>query len=175
MVFGLPILCYLFTFVCNDIAGCPVPSLLSPSTLTIEALKQEVGWPEAGIRGLANWDVSAKVLGYYALSLVLHRVLPGEEVEGTELVSGGRLKYKFNSAFLASGLNLHLLTIYSMVIYNGHPLHPRCRNRTARRRLPRMDFYMEQLPPDPHGQYHNRILPGHIRLHSQLQRQARQC
>jgi delta14-sterol reductase len=46
---------------------------------------------------LASWDVSAKVLGYYLISLVLHRVLPGEELEGTELVSGGRLKYKMNS------------------------------------------------------------------------------
>jgi delta14-sterol reductase len=50
-----------------------------------------------GIYGLASWDVSAKVLGYYFLSLVLHKVLPGEEVEGTELASGGKLKYKFNS------------------------------------------------------------------------------
>jgi delta14-sterol reductase len=100
MVFGLPLLCYLFTFACNDIAGCPVPSLLSPSTLQIEALKKEVGWPEAGIRGLASWDVSAAVLGYYALSLVLHRVLPGEEIEGTLLRSGGRLKYKLNSMAL---------------------------------------------------------------------------
>ena len=31
------------------------------------------------------------------LSLVLQRVLPGEEIEGTELVSGGKLKYKFNT------------------------------------------------------------------------------
>lgn len=97
--FGLPILCYLATFFCNDISGCPVPSTLSPSTLSIETLKQEIGWPAEGILGLASWDVSAKVLGYYLLSLVLHRVLPGEELEGTELVSGGRLKYKLNSKF----------------------------------------------------------------------------
>jgi delta14-sterol reductase len=65
--------------------------------LTIEKLKQEIGWPANGIWGLASWDVSAKVLGYYLLSLILHRVLPGEEVMGTELSSGGKLKYKFNS------------------------------------------------------------------------------
>jgi delta14-sterol reductase len=97
--FGLPIACYAATLLCNDISGCPVPSLLSPSTLTIEALKQDVGWPADGIWGLASWDVSAKVLGYYLLSLILHRVLPGEEVEGTVLASGGKLKYKFNSTF----------------------------------------------------------------------------
>lgn len=38
------------------------------------------------------------MLAYYALSLVLQTVLPGEVVEGTELSSGGRLKYKFNGA-----------------------------------------------------------------------------
>lgn len=95
--FGLPIACYAATFLCNDIAGCPVPSALSPSTLNIDALKQEVGWPNNGLLGLASWDVSAKVLGYYFLSMVLHRVLPGEHTEGVELASGGRLKYKFNS------------------------------------------------------------------------------
>jgi delta14-sterol reductase len=95
--FGLPIAVYAATFLCNDISGCPVPSALSPSTLTIERLKQDVGWPAEGIYGLASWDVSAKVLGYYLLSAILHRVLPGEEVEGTELASGGKLKYKLNS------------------------------------------------------------------------------
>jgi delta14-sterol reductase len=87
------------TFLCNDISGCPVPSALSPSTLTIEKLKQDVGWPADGIWGLASWDVSAKVLGYYLLSMILQRVLPGEDATGTELVSGGRLKYKFNSEY----------------------------------------------------------------------------
>jgi Delta14-sterol reductase len=37
------------------------------------------------------------VLGYHLFSLILYRVLPGEEAVGTELTSGGRLKYKFNS------------------------------------------------------------------------------
>ena len=40
--------------------------------------------------------VTAWVLGYYFLSLVLQTVLPGVETEGVELASGGRLKYKFN-------------------------------------------------------------------------------
>ncbi|PQE33131.1 Delta(14)-sterol reductase protein [Rutstroemia sp. NJR-2017a WRK4] len=95
--FGLPILCYLTTLLCNDISGCPVPSTLSPSTLTIEKLKQEVGWPANGIWGLTSWDVFGKVLGYYGLSLILHKVLPGEHLEGVELASGGKLKYKFNT------------------------------------------------------------------------------
>lgn len=98
--FGLPLAVYASTFLCNDISGCPVPSVLSPSTLTIEALKRDVGWPAEGIWGLGSWDVSAKVLGYYMLSLILHRFLPAENVEGTELASGGRLKYRFNSKYI---------------------------------------------------------------------------
>lgn len=96
--FGLPFAVYLATFLCNDISGCPVPSALSPSTLTIAQLKQDVGWPANGVYGLASWDVTLKVLGYYLFSAILHKVLPGEEVEGTVLANGGKLKYKFNSA-----------------------------------------------------------------------------
>jgi delta14-sterol reductase len=95
--FGLPIVVYLLTTLCNDISGCPVPSVLSPSTLTIDRLKQDVGWPTNGIWGLMSLDVSVKVLGFYFLSLVLQKVLPGEELEGTVLANGGRLKYKLNS------------------------------------------------------------------------------
>lgn len=93
--FILPIIVYLMTFLCNDMYGCPVPSVLSPKTLTLEKLKEETGWP--GFDGLVNLEVIGWVLGYYLLSLVLNRVLPGQEVVGTELVSGGRLNYKFNS------------------------------------------------------------------------------
>lgn len=39
------------------------------------------------------------MVGYIGLSLVLYRVLPATETEGTELRSGGRLKYRFNSAY----------------------------------------------------------------------------
>ncbi|QSZ30629.1 hypothetical protein DSL72_000187 [Monilinia vaccinii-corymbosi] len=95
--FGLPLLCYAMIFLCNDLSGCPVPSLLSPSTLTISNLKVEIGWPENGLAGLSSWDVILKVAGYYLLSMVLHRVLPGEEKLGVELARGGRLKYKFNT------------------------------------------------------------------------------
>jgi delta14-sterol reductase len=99
--FGLPVLCYLFAFLCNDISGCPVPSVLHPSTLTLDQLKKEVGWPEDGILGLCSFKVIGYVLGYYLLSLILYRVLPGEEAMGTQLASGGRLKYKFNSMSLS--------------------------------------------------------------------------
>ncbi|EEH19821.1 hypothetical protein PABG_02080 [Paracoccidioides brasiliensis Pb03] len=101
----LPIIVYIFPFVCNDISGCPAPSLLHPSTLSLETLKREVGWPENGLRGLYDTQVTCYVLGYYLLLLVLQIVLPGEEVEGVLLACGGRHRYKFNS-FLSAVLIL---------------------------------------------------------------------
>ena len=72
--------------------------MLHPSTLTLAKLKQEVGWPQDGIIGLASLKVTGFVLAYYFLSLVLWAVLPGVETEGVQLSSGGRLKYKFNGS-----------------------------------------------------------------------------
>ncbi|KAK7987385.1 hypothetical protein PG989_007700 [Apiospora arundinis] len=60
ITFGLPILLNLFAFACNDISGCPAPSLLNPKNLSIERLKTEVGWPAEGIWG-------ARKLGGYRL------------------------------------------------------------------------------------------------------------
>ena len=93
--FGLPVLVYVFTFLCNDISGCPAPVLLHPHSFSLEQLKKEVGWP--GFAGLINTQAFLGTLGYYFLSLALYRFLPGQEVEGTELRSGGRLMYRFNA------------------------------------------------------------------------------
>lgn len=95
--FFLPLLCYAFTFLCNDISGCPAPSLLHPSTLDLEQLKKEVGWP--GFSGLITWNAVLGNFAYYFLSLALYAFLPAEEPEGTELRTGGRLKYRFNGKF----------------------------------------------------------------------------
>ncbi|KAI5863332.1 ERG4/ERG24 ergosterol biosynthesis protein [Durotheca rogersii] len=102
ITFGLPILCYVFAFGCNDVSGCPAPSLLSPKTLTLERLKADVGWPEDGIWGLASWEATGYTVAYFFLSALLYRILPATEVEGTVLSTGGRLKYRFNA--LASAL-----------------------------------------------------------------------
>jgi len=105
---GLPIGCYAFAFLCNDVSGCPAPSLLSPTTLftppalstrsgtqhALETLKAEVGWP--GVAGLINTEAVVGTLVWYGLSLLLYVLLPASEVEGVELRSGGRLKYRFN-------------------------------------------------------------------------------
>ena len=104
ITFGLPVLLYIFAFGCNDISGCPAPSLLSPKTLSLDALKTEVGWP--GITGLCSWEVFGWTLAYYGLSLVLYRVLPAHEIEGTELASGGKLMYRLNCKPTAAGPSL---------------------------------------------------------------------
>ena len=92
------VLPYAFAFLCNDITGCPVPSVLQPSTLTLEKLKKETGWPKDGIYGLASLEVTGWVVAYYLLNLALYTALPAEEFLGTELRSGGKLKYRFNGA-----------------------------------------------------------------------------
>ena len=92
--FGLPLLCYAFVFLCNDISGCPAPSLLHPSSFSLEQLKREVGWP--GISGLVTTNAVLGTLGYYLLSLTLYAFLPATKTEGTVLRNGSRLKYRFN-------------------------------------------------------------------------------
>jgi Delta14-sterol reductase len=90
----LPLLCYIFAFLCNEHSGCPSSSLLHPKSLTLEKLKADVGWP--GFSGLINTQAALATLGYYTLSLTLNRVLPAQEVEGVELNCGGKLKYRLN-------------------------------------------------------------------------------
>ncbi|KAK1140355.1 erg24, C-14 sterol reductase [Aspergillus melleus] len=97
IVFGLPVLIYSFAFLCNDVSGCPAPSLLHPSTLTLDQLKKEVNWPEEGLSAFFDVQVTLWVLSYYLLSLFLYVFLPGQEVDGTVLACGGRLRYKFNA------------------------------------------------------------------------------
>ncbi|KAJ5604108.1 C-14 sterol reductase [Penicillium hordei] len=109
-IFGLSTLIYAFTFLCNDVSGCPAPSLLNPSTLSLDKLKEEVGWPQDGLKAFFDMRVTLWVLSYYLLSLVLYVFLPGEVVEGTELACKGRLRYKFNAfssaIWILSGLAL---------------------------------------------------------------------
>lgn len=113
--FGLPIGCYAFAFLCNDVSGCPAPSLLSPTRLfesglsnALSTLSKEVGWP--GFAGLINAEAVLGTVAWYVISLLLYILLPAEEVDGTELRSGGRLRYRFNG--------------------NRHRNHPREMSRT---------------------------------------------
>ena len=106
---GCPVAVYALTFLCNDISGCPAPSLLSPSKLftpptftthtswehATSVLAKETGWPGWG--GLVTVNGMLGTLAWYMLSLVLYAALPAQEVDGIELQNGGRLKYRFNA------------------------------------------------------------------------------
>lgn len=106
--FGLPIGCYAFAFLCNDVSGCPAPSLLHPGKLfssptlssqsgldhALETLKRETGWP--GFAGLLNYQAVLAMIGWYGLSLALYAILPAQKIEGVELKSGGKLWYRCN-------------------------------------------------------------------------------
>lgn len=115
LTFGLPVLIYASILFCNDVSGCPAPALLDPKTLTWEKLLSQTQLAGTGLAGLFDLNVFGWVCAYYGLLVVLQLVLPGEEVEGTVLKSGGRLHYKFNTfntailifAGLAAGTAIH--------------------------------------------------------------------
>lgn len=87
---------YLGPFLCNDVSGCPSPSILHPKGLTLKKLKEETGWPSNELLGLFSLQATLATLGYYFITLLLLKVLPGVECQGTELKTGGKLWYKFN-------------------------------------------------------------------------------
>ncbi|KAK3068987.1 erg24, C-14 sterol reductase [Teratosphaeriaceae sp. CCFEE 6253] len=134
--FGLPFVCYAFAFLCNDVAGTPPPSLLSPNKLFtapvlstksgwqhgLDTLKRETGWP--GVAGLLNTEAVVGTLAWYGWSLLLYVLLPAQEVEGTELATGGRLTYRFNCAPIPPLLTVrcrltYLLAFLSAVVTLG--------------------------------------------------------
>ncbi|KAJ1334993.1 Delta14-sterol reductase [Microdochium nivale] len=97
ITFGLPVLCYIFAFGCNDVSGCPAPALLNFPKIDLQQLKAEVGWPQNGFWGLASWEATGWTLAYYLFSGLLYRFLPATEIQGTTLSTGGKLNYRFNA------------------------------------------------------------------------------
>jgi len=100
--FILPVVVYIFAFACNDVTGCPPPSLLHPSTLTLTQLKREVGWPAEGVLGLFSWEALLATIGYVLVNAILYRVLPAEQVQGVKLRNGERLNYRLNTFYCHS-------------------------------------------------------------------------
>lgn len=114
ITFGLPVLVYASAFLCNDVSGCPAPSLLHPSKLTWNRLKTQIPWSDNGIWGVHSWEVTGWVSAYYFLSLALQLLLPGEHVEGQLLSCHGRHMYKFN-AFNSAILQLLALAFGTLL------------------------------------------------------------
>ena len=165
---GLPILVYLSIFLCNDISGCPVPAVLHPSSLSLEKLAGEIGWPAEGALGLGSLSSLGWVLAYYLVSLVLQAALPGVETEGTVLASGGRLPYKFNGRRSMTSGTATPLILDSLHLGRHHLRGGIGRDGDARCRLPAVDLYLGPLSPDLHGQSGDILRPGLLRVRPQL-------
>ena len=152
IVFGLPILVYTTVFLCNDVSGCPAPALLDPKTFTLDKLRKQTPWPEDGLMGLFDLNVTLWVLAYYALSLALQLFLPGEEVEGLTLGTGGRHHYKVQRLQL------------------GCPYSRRscCRDFRPRHRLCGLELHLGQAASNCHGDDPSLVCPGNLRLPSFL-------
>lgn len=62
-------------------------------------MKRDVNWE--GFGSLLNAETVFWTLVYYIVNIALYKYLPGQDVEGTILRSGGRLKYRFNGFYTA--------------------------------------------------------------------------
>lgn len=95
MSIGLPACAYFMLLACNDISGCPAPSLLHPSTFTLDKFARDINW--RGPSTIFKWEAMLATVGYHLLIVLLHGIMPYTEAYGLELQKGGRIKYRMNS------------------------------------------------------------------------------
>lgn len=87
---GLPLLCNVLYFTCND-QGCPA------SWSSLETYKQMLTPGSPLYRPLFSWGALGVYAAWFLFLAVLDRIVPGETVDGTLLRDGKtRLKYLFN-------------------------------------------------------------------------------
>jgi len=105
---GVPITTYALYFGCSETAGACPPELTS----NILASVTNPDW----WKGL--WDTEAALiyLGWYTFCVVAWAILPGDQVDGTTLRTGGMKQYKIN-AF--STLLLALGTVSGVILRFG--------------------------------------------------------
>lgn len=82
IVIGLPLLCYALVYACNA-DGC---MHLSPFSIP--------GFPAD--QRFFTWEATGIFLGWMALQVALHLILPGRKLQGVQLPNGSRLTYKLN-------------------------------------------------------------------------------
>jgi len=98
---GVPIITYLLYFGCSETAGgCP-PNLDLASERVFSAVKNPDWW-----KGL--WDTEASLIyfAWYAFCVVAWAILPGDQVAGTTLRTGGKKHYKINGTLHLTFLHL---------------------------------------------------------------------
>ncbi|EYE94825.1 ERG4/ERG24 ergosterol biosynthesis protein [Aspergillus ruber CBS 135680] len=87
--------------VCNDVAGCPILSLLPARPLTWANVKADTGLLNLSISNFVSWEAIFTTTVYYVYSLLLWRIFPAKEVHGTKLVHHGRPLSIFITTFSA--------------------------------------------------------------------------
>ncbi|KAJ1303116.1 hypothetical protein OPQ81_011317 [Rhizoctonia solani] len=100
----VPLTIYGLYFTCSEASGgCP-PPLWSIPVNFVNAVESIDWW-----KSLFDKEAAIAYAAWYAFTVAAWWVLPGDWVEGTELRTGGRLKYKinaFSTMLLALGLTL---------------------------------------------------------------------
>lgn len=91
----VPLTLYGLYFTCSEASGgCPPPLWSIPFNF-VRAVQDKDWW-----LNLFDAQASIAYAGWYAFTLVAWYILPGDWVEGTELRTGGRIKYKINGESL---------------------------------------------------------------------------
>ncbi|KAF8598461.1 ERG4/ERG24 ergosterol biosynthesis protein [Ceratobasidium sp. AG-I] len=89
---AVPLTIYGLYFTCSEASGgCPPPLWSIPFNF-VRAVEDKDWW-------LSLFDAKASIAyaGWYVYTLAAWLILPGDWVEGTELRTGGRIKYKINA------------------------------------------------------------------------------
>ncbi|PWN32829.1 putative ERG24-C-14 sterol reductase [Meira miltonrushii] len=94
-----PFFAYLLYFACNEKVGCSI----LPRYPEVIAHQFVAGVKESFL----DWQAWAVYFGWYAFCIVAWAVLPGQQVQGTELRTGKKLEYKINAfaTFLAAAIS----------------------------------------------------------------------
>jgi Delta14-sterol reductase len=91
----VPFVTYALYFSCSEHAGgCPPQNYNVLLTRLVDAVTDPEWW-----KGL--WDTKAALiyLGWYAFCVISWAILPGDWIEGVELRTGEKKKYKINGTW----------------------------------------------------------------------------
>ncbi|EUC54371.1 C-14 sterol reductase ERG24, partial [Rhizoctonia solani AG-3 Rhs1AP] len=89
---GTPIVVYGLYYNCSEAAGvCQLPHWWFPLQV-VKAVSDADWW-----KSIFDMEATVAYFTWYAFIVAAWYVLPGEWLEGTELRTGGRKKYKFNA------------------------------------------------------------------------------
>lgn len=97
IVFGLPILVWMFSVYCGQSGWPAFPTSVPSWDSAVSTVKAAVPTWEA-VAATFSWEALGVYTAWFALQAVLHVVVPGRVLEGVTLRDGSKLKYKVNGA-----------------------------------------------------------------------------